>query len=71
MRIHPPLFPAIILGTLLLLASLPSSTLAAADWELPSGHHFTQAGDYTVVDDAQAGFWTEFQRQGGVARIGY
>jgi len=71
MRVYPPRFPAIILSALLLLGPLTLVVSAAADWDLPNGHHFTQAGGYTVLDDGQARFWTEFQRQGGVARIGY
>ncbi|HLZ32040.1 MAG TPA: hypothetical protein VKV73_32365 [Chloroflexota bacterium] len=47
--------------------------------DVPGGHAFTQtngfggAGNlgYTVVDDADASFWTEFQRLGGVDIVGY
>ncbi len=48
---------------------------AGADFALPNGRFFTQTGagqgGFAVVDDAQAKFWTEFQRLGGVATVGY
>jgi uncharacterized protein YkwD len=44
---------------------------SAPDWSISGGRHFTQAGSFSVVDDAEARFWTEFQRLGGVARVGY
>jgi hypothetical protein len=48
-----------------------------ADWELASGHFFTQTGGgqagrgYRVADDEAARFWTEFRRLGGVDALGY
>ena len=50
-----------------------------ADRDIPAGHFYTQAGGfgpasglgYAVVDDANAAFWTEFQRYGGVDVLGY
>jgi hypothetical protein len=49
------------------------------DWDLPNGHFYEQANGfngaggigYSVTDDADAAFWTEFQRLGGVAQLGY
>jgi spore germination protein YaaH len=47
----------------------------AADFPIPNGWFFTETGGgdglgYRVVD-GQAHFWTEFQRLGGVATLGY
>ena len=52
---------------------------AAADYDIPNGHFYTQANGqggaggsgYSVVDDDQATMWSEFQRLGGVAVLGY
>jgi hypothetical protein len=49
------------------------------DWDLSNGHFYLQtngfggAGDlgYAVTDDADAAFWTEFQRLGGVQVVGF
>jgi len=49
------------------------------DFDLPNGHFFRQsngfkgAGElgFAVTDDAAAAFWTEFQRYGGLGRVGY
>ncbi|MCX6024415.1 MAG: hypothetical protein NTZ05_22335, partial [Chloroflexi bacterium] len=44
---------------------------------MPGGHFFTQTGSNTlsfgfaVLDDAQAPLWTEYQRLGGAALLGY
>jgi Ni/Co efflux regulator RcnB len=47
----------------------------AADWAIPGGRFYTQAasqqGGFSVQDDAQARFWTEFQRLGGLQTVGY
>ncbi|MHB8621559.1 MAG: hypothetical protein ACYDAG_18690, partial [Chloroflexota bacterium] len=51
----------------------------APDYDNANGHFFTQANGqggaggtgYAVVDDAAAGFWTDFQKLGGVAALGY
>jgi len=47
-----------------------------ADWPITGGHFFTQASDastsgFAIVDDGNARFWTEFQRLGGSAELGY
>jgi hypothetical protein len=52
---------------------------AVSDWDVAGGHAFKQAngfggaGDvgYSVTDDADAAFWSEFQQWGGVDRVGY
>jgi hypothetical protein len=52
---------------------------AVADYDVASGHFYTQANGqagrggsgYSVVDDDQATMWSEFQRLGGVATLGY
>ncbi|MGB0384270.1 MAG: hypothetical protein ACPGWR_05530 [Ardenticatenaceae bacterium] len=47
----------------------------APDYDIPNGHFFTQTanavGGFTVVDDEQARFWSEFQRLGGLQTVGY
>lgn len=71
-RIRPALSLPLTLVLLLATSILPASASAMApDWDLPNGHHFTQAGDYSVVDDGEARFWSEFKRHGGIARLGY
>ncbi|HEX2172486.1 MAG TPA: PQQ-dependent sugar dehydrogenase [Dehalococcoidia bacterium] len=56
----------------------PQATAPADEWPIAGGRFFTQArGDapaghgYAVVDDADAPFWSEFQRLRGVAGVGY
>ncbi|MFI5267252.1 MAG: hypothetical protein ACHQ7M_07740, partial [Chloroflexota bacterium] len=49
------------------------------DYDIPNGHFYTQANGqagaggsgYSVIDDDQATMWSEFQRLGGVAALGY
>lgn len=66
----------------LLLAFLPAPETGRADpldFDIPGGHFFQQtngangAGNsgFAVIDDAQARFWSEFQRLGGVSGVGY
>jgi hypothetical protein len=45
----------------------------ADGWFFKQTNGFSGAGDagYAVEDDAQASFWSEFQRLGGVQRVGY
>ncbi len=62
---------ALLLGTL-----LPERAAAqAGDWAIPGGRFYTQAaggqGGFSVTDDAQARFWSEFQRLGGLTTVGY
>ncbi len=49
-------------------------------WSIEKGHFFTEANGfpsgsspkgYSIVDDKEAQFWSEFQRLGGVDRLGY
>lgn len=46
-----------------------------AEFAIPGGRFYTQTGQgqggFAVVDDAQARFWTEFQRLGGLPNVGY
>lgn len=52
---------------------------SVADYDIPNGHFYTQANGqagaggsgYSVVDDDRATTWSEFQRLGGVASLGY
>jgi hypothetical protein len=49
------------------------------DVDMPDGHFFKQANGFggagavgfAVVDDVDGAFWSEFQRLGGVERLGY
>lgn len=55
---------------------LPAAAHAEDDWPLPGGHFFTQTGGgagkgYLVSDDGGIFFWSELQRLGGVAAVGY
>lgn len=68
------------LAICLLIAPLLMPTGASAaplDFDVPSGHFFTQTGSgdgnlgFAVVDDGQARFWSEFKRLGGVDGVGY
>jgi len=64
----------------LLLSGIQKSVQAArpllpADYGIPNGHFFTQTvdgeGGFSVVNDGEARFWSEFQRLGGVQMMGY
>jgi hypothetical protein len=65
------------LSTFALLVAPPAS--GALDTQLDNGWFFKQANGfsgagsagYSVVDDADASFWTEFERLGGVRQLGY
>jgi hypothetical protein len=65
------------LGTL--ASVLAPSASGAADYDLPNGHFFAQrngfggavALGFSVLDDADAQMWSEFQRLGGVDVLGY
>jgi hypothetical protein len=66
----------VLLFVTLVTSLLPTAALAADDWDIPGGHFFSQTGGgagkgYSVVDDGQAKFWSEFQRFGGVNAVGY
>jgi hypothetical protein len=54
----------------------PSATLdfsVSSGWFYKQANGFNGAGDagFSVTDDADANFWSEFQRLGGVDRLGY
>ncbi|MGH2460963.1 MAG: septal ring lytic transglycosylase RlpA family protein [Chloroflexota bacterium] len=62
------------------IPAAPTTKIPPLDWAIPGGHFYTEANGfpsgtspmgYPIVDDAQAGLWTAFQRHGGVARLGY
>lgn len=68
----------LIIVSLIISLLWPTSVAAEpADFDVPGGHFYSQASGsdgsvgYTVVDDAQARFWSEFKRLGGVAGVGY
>jgi hypothetical protein len=60
-----------------LIIAAPST--GPQDFDVIGGHFFRQANGfsgasdlgYAVLDDSAAQFWTEFQRYGGVANVGY
>ena len=67
---------SLLLALSFLLLSFPRFPISAAgeDYDIPSGHFFTQTSSggkgYSVVDDDAARFWSEFQRLGGVQAVG-
>jgi hypothetical protein len=67
----------LLIGILLAaFGSSPASAQTAPDSELPVGRFYTQAGSgggygYRISDEAGIGFWSEFQRLGGVPALGY
>jgi hypothetical protein len=67
-------------GLFVPLVVLPTNpALDRLDFSVAGGHFYTQGsgfggGDglgYAVLDDGDAPMWSEFQRQGGVGRLGY
>jgi hypothetical protein len=67
-------------GLMVPLIVLPTNpTLVRLDYEVGDGHFYTQGNGFggggglgfAVVDDGDAPMWSEFQRQGGISRLGY
>lgn len=59
-----------------LLHPAAAATAAVPDYAVPDGRFFTETSPgggagFSVVDDAQAAFWSEFRRLGGVDAMGY
>lgn len=57
-------------------APVPPPPICGDDFTVPGGHFFSQAAGtpdlgFHVTDDAQAAFWSAFQRIGGVPVLGY
>jgi hypothetical protein len=54
-------------------AATPQDTPISGGWFYKQANGFNGAGDlgFAVADDANANFWTEYQRLGGVDRFGY
>ncbi len=57
-------------------AAVPPPPICGDDFTVPGGHFFSQAAGtpdlgFQVTDDAQAAFWSAFQRIGGVPVLGY
>jgi hypothetical protein len=71
----------LLAAVLVLLAATflsASPVFAAGDADLPAGHFYTQAnggagGEYgfRISDEGGIGFWSEYQRLGGPAMLGY
>src|SRR2546423_1168067 len=66
-----------ITALVLTLACTPAA-MAQSDSELPIGHFYTQANGgapaeygFRVSNEGGIGFWSDFQRLGGVASLGY
>jgi hypothetical protein len=64
----------------LLAPAIAAAEPAPLDWDVPSGHFYTQAAGfppgtspmgYAITDEDGVLFWSEFRRLGGVARLGY
>lgn len=54
----------------------PPASAAGRDYPIENGHFYSQAANadeagFTIVDDPQVRFWSEFQRLGGVDTLGY
>jgi hypothetical protein len=67
-------------GLVVPLIVLPTNpVLARLDYDVAGGRFYTQGNGfggggglgYAIVDDGDAPMWSEFQRQGGVGRLGY
>ena len=64
-------------GLLAVMVAPPS--VDPLDFDVPGGHFYSQANGFNgagatgfaVTDDDAAAFWSEFQRLGGVPRLGY
>ncbi|MBI2861581.1 MAG: hypothetical protein HYX89_02050 [Chloroflexi bacterium] len=72
-------FVFVLLGAALALSSLVTQG-QSLDYDISGGHFFTQTNGFpegtnpsgfSVTDEGGVLFWREFQRQGGVAIIGY
>jgi hypothetical protein len=55
------------------LAALPPSLAGAApaDYAVPNGRYFAQAGGFAVTNEDGVRFWDAFQSLGGVTAVGY
>ena len=68
-----------LLGLAAPLAATAQAQGTGADFAIPNGHFYTQANGqggaggtgFALTDDANANFWSEFQRLGGVNSLGY
>ncbi|MBI4322474.1 MAG: hypothetical protein HY675_28610 [Chloroflexi bacterium] len=72
-------FWVLILMLLSTAAALAESPLPV-EWDIPKGHFYTQANGFpvgsspsgfSITDDGDVLFWTEFRRLGGMLGIGY
>lgn len=69
---------ALCLAITSLANAVATSAAQAPDWDVQGGHFYTQTNanagpnlGFTIMDDANARFWSEFQRLGGVNVLGY
>jgi hypothetical protein len=68
--------PRVLCLALLLALLAPTARAAELDRAVPAGRWYSQTArpgelGFALVDDEQARFWTEFQRLGGIAALGY
>src|SRR5205823_5325541 len=77
-RIDPRRAGRVVAGLALFAAVLPgpASAQQATDYDIASGHFFSQTGGgtgkgYAVTDADGIGFWSAFQQLGGVDVVGY
>lgn len=68
------------LGTLIAFSGTETGASPRLDYPIPGGHFYTQANGsqpgqslygYSITDEADILFWSEFQRLGGVDALGY
>lgn len=79
LRVPPLPLVQVTLVITLLTVLMPATPRAATedDWEIPNGHFFTQTGSrdaglgFAITNDGGLAFWSEYQRLGGVAALGY
>jgi hypothetical protein len=79
-RVHLALAFALALQIWALALPAVAAEPPPLDWDVPGGHFYTQANGfpfgaspmgYAITDEGGLLFWSEFQRLGGVARLGY
>src|SRR5581483_5060107 len=79
-RIRGAIVAAAALCLVLASLGLPlaGAQTSGGDQDIPNGHFYTQANGgagaqygYRITDDGGIGFWSEFQRLGGVPALGY
>ncbi len=69
------LFLICVLLLVLSSVGVPAQAQSSLDWAIANGHFYTQttAGEdgFSVLNDDEARFWSEYQRLGGLQTVGY